>query len=56
MNRQSQIKMTSEEHHKFLTDKARTMMLCTIDKDGFPHAVAMAYMVKDGCVYMTSFR
>lgn len=56
MNRQSQIKMTPEERHKFLTEKARTMMLCTIDKDGFPHAVAMAYMMKDDCVYMTSFK
>ncbi len=56
MNRQSQIKMTSEERNKFLTEKAKTMMLCTIDKDGFPHAVAMAYMLKDDCVYMTSFK
>ncbi|MBM4258931.1 MAG: hypothetical protein FJ147_23895 [Deltaproteobacteria bacterium] len=56
MNRQSQIKMTPEESNKFLSEKARTMMLCTIDKDGFPHAVAMAYMIKDGCVYMTSFK
>jgi PPOX class probable F420-dependent enzyme len=56
MNRQSQIKMTPEERHTYLTEKAKTMMLCTIDKDGFPHAVAMAYMVKDGCVYMTSFK
>ena len=56
MNRQSQIKMTLEERHRFLTDKGRTMMLCTIDKDGFPHAVAMGYMMKDGCVYMTSFK
>src|ERR1044072_2734418 len=56
MNRQNQIKMSPEERHKFLTDKERRMMLGTIDKDGFRHAVAMAYMVKDGCVYMTSFR
>src|SRR5262249_44406238 len=55
MNRQNQIKMTPEEQAEFLA-RARTMMLCTIDKDGYPHAVAMAYMVKDGCIYMTSFR
>jgi len=55
MNRQSQIKMTPEEQAAFLA-QTRTMVLCTIDKDGYPHAVAMAYMVKDGCVYMTSFR
>jgi nitroimidazol reductase NimA-like FMN-containing flavoprotein (pyridoxamine 5'-phosphate oxidase superfamily) len=55
MNRQSQIKMTPEERDAYLK-KARTMTLCTIDKDGYPHAVAMAFMLKDGCVYMTSFR
>ena len=55
MNKQSQIKMTPTEQAEFLA-RARTMVLCTIDKDGYPHAVAMAYMVKDGCVYMTSFR
>jgi PPOX class probable F420-dependent enzyme len=55
MNRQSQIKLTPEEQRQFLT-QARTMVLCTIDKDGYPHAVAMAFMVKDGCIYMTSYR
>src|SRR5713101_5150415 len=55
MNKQNQIKMTPEEQQQFLS-RARTMMLCTIDKDGYPHAVAMAYMVQDGCIYMTSFR
>ena len=55
MNKQNQIKMTLEEQEEYLA-RAKTMMLCTIDKDGYPHAVAMAYMVKDGCIYMTSFR
>ena len=55
MNRQNQIKMTPEEQQAYLS-KARTMTLCTIDKDGYPHAVAMAFMMKDDCVYMTSFR
>jgi len=55
MNKQSQIKMTPEEQDEFLT-RARTMVLCTVDKDGYPHAVAMGYMVKDGCIYMTSYR
>ena len=32
------------------------MTLCTVDKNGYPHAVAMSYMVKDGCIYMTSFK
>jgi PPOX class probable F420-dependent enzyme len=47
--------MTPEEQQQFLA-QARTMVLCTIDKDGYPHAVAMAYMVKDGCIYMSSYR
>jgi PPOX class probable F420-dependent enzyme len=55
MNKQSQIQMTPEEQAAYLA-RARTMTLCTIDKDGYPHAVAMSFMVKDGCVYMTSFR
>src|SRR5262244_615873 len=55
MNKQNQIRMTPEEQQQFLA-RARTMMLCTIDKDGYPHAVAMAFLVKDGCIYMTSFR
>jgi len=55
MNRQNQIRMTPEEQAAYLK-RARTMTLCTIDKDGYPHAVAMAFMATDGCIYMTSFR
>ena len=55
MNRQKSIRLTPQEQEAFLKE-GRTMVLCTIDKDGFPHAVAMAYMVKDECIYMTSFR
>ena len=55
MNKQNQIKMTPAEQAEFLA-RARTMVLCTIDKDGYPHAVAMAYGVKDDCIYMTSYR
>jgi nitroimidazol reductase NimA-like FMN-containing flavoprotein (pyridoxamine 5'-phosphate oxidase superfamily) len=55
MNRQDQIQLTPQEQDAYLAE-ARTMTLCTIDKNGYPHAVAMAYMVKDGCIYMTSFK
>lgn len=55
MNRQSQIQLTPQEQQAYLAE-ARTMTLCTVDKNGYPHAVAMAYMVKDGCIYMTSFK
>jgi general stress protein 26 len=55
MNRQSLIQMTPDEQTEYLKH-ARTMILCTVDNNGYPHAVAMAFMVKDGCIYMTSFR
>jgi len=55
MNRRDQIKLTPEEQAEFLA-QGGTMALCTIDKDGYPHVVAMAYAVKDGCIYMTSYR
>ena len=55
MNRQSQIQLTPQEQDAYLAE-ARTMTLCTVDKNGYPHAVAMAYMVKDGIIYMTSFK
>lgn len=55
MNRQGQIQLTPEEQQAYLAE-ARTMTLCTIDKNGYPHAVAMSYMVKDSCIYMTSYR
>src|SRR5262249_6558755 len=29
--------------------------LATIDKDGFPHVVAMNYFARDGAFYMTSY-
>ena len=55
MSRRNQIKLTPEEQAEFLA-RAKTMSLCTIDKDGYPHVVAMAYMVKDGFIYMSSYR
>ncbi len=55
MNRRNQIQLTPEEQTALLK-QVRTMALCTIDKEGYPHVVAMAFMVKDGCIYMTSYR
>ena len=54
MSRRDQIKLTPQEQAEFLA-QAKTMALCTIDKDGYPHVVAMGYMVKDGCIYMSSY-
>ncbi len=54
MSRRNHIRLTPEQQAEFLA-QARTMSLCTIDKDGYPHVVAMAYMEKDGCIYMSSY-
>jgi PPOX class probable F420-dependent enzyme len=55
MHKRNQIKLTPEEQTELL-QQVKTMALCTIDKDGYPHVVAMAFMAKDGCIYMTSYR
>jgi len=55
MNRRRQIEMTPEEHERFLQD-SRTLILCTLDREGHPHAVAMWFCLIDGRVHMTSFR
>jgi nitroimidazol reductase NimA-like FMN-containing flavoprotein (pyridoxamine 5'-phosphate oxidase superfamily) len=54
MNRRDEIKLTQEEAAKFLHE-SRKVDLATIDKDGFPHLVAMNFVDIDGAVYMTSY-
>ena len=56
MNRRNAIAMSAEEISAYLNEEARYMALCTIGKDGFPHVVAMSYAVKDGIIYMSSFK
>ena len=48
------IQLTPEEQTEFLRQN-RKAALATIDKDGFPHVVAMSYYAKDGAYYMTSY-
>lgn len=55
MHKRAQIRLTPEEHLTLL-QQSKTMALCTIGKDGYPHVVAMAFMMKDGCISMTSYR
>ena len=55
MNRRNQIGMAPEELTAYLGE-ARNMALCTVGKDGYPHVVAMSYMVKDSIIYMSSFK
>ena len=54
MNRRQQIELTPEEQTAFLKQPHKAA-LATIDKDGFPHVVAMGYLAKDGAIYMTSY-
>lgn len=52
--RRRQIQLTPEEQAAFLAAN-RKAALATLDKDGFPHLVAMTFGVKDGVYYMTSY-
>lgn len=52
--RRRQIRMTADEQAAFLRDNPKCA-LATIDKDGFPHVVAMGFYVEDGAFWMTSY-
>ena len=55
-HRREQIQLTPEEQAAFLRQHHKAAF-ATIDKDGFPHVVAMNYVVRDGdsAFYMTSY-
>lgn len=52
--RRRQISLSPEEQLAFVR-ATRKASLATVDKDGFPHLVAMTVGVKDGFYYMTSY-
>jgi PPOX class probable F420-dependent enzyme len=54
-NRREQIRLSADEQAALFRER-RKAALATVDKDGFPHVVAMNYFVKDGVFYMTSYR
>jgi PPOX class probable F420-dependent enzyme len=54
MSRRPEIGLTKDELNGFLA-RPNKAALATIDKDGFPHVVAMGYRYKDGIIYMTSY-
>jgi len=54
MNKQRQIQLTPAEQAAFLQE-GHTAALATLDKDGFPHVVAMGFLAKDDAIYMTSY-
>jgi len=53
-SRQSLIKFNREEREQFLNKNLKAA-LATLDKNGFPHVVAMNYFYIDGAIYMTSY-
>ena len=53
-NRREQIQLSPGEQAAFFREHKKAA-LATIDKDGFPHVVAMNYFARDGAFYMTSY-
>src|SRR6266704_111755 len=53
-NRRQQIQLSSDEQAAFFRERKKAA-LATIDKDGFPHVVAMNYFARAGAFYMTSY-
>ena len=55
MNRRAAIAIDDDERRRYLAD-AKTIILVSIGKDGYPHAVPMWFTIDDdGCVYMTTY-
>src|SRR5579863_7768631 len=48
------IRLTDDEQDAFLRDN-RKCALATLDRDGFPHVVAMNFIFRDGAFCMTSY-
>ncbi len=56
MNRRKLIAMTPAERKRYVTE-AKTIILCTHDPYGYPHAVAMWFHADDdGIIWMTTYR
>jgi PPOX class probable F420-dependent enzyme len=53
-NTRKPIRMTESEAWEWL-EKGGNCSLATIDRDGYPHIVAMAYAIEDRDIVMTSF-
>src|ERR1700730_5695233 len=53
-DRRQQIRLSPDEQAAFFRERKKAA-LATIDKDGFPHVVAMNYFERDGAFYMTSY-
>ena len=54
MAQRPDIRLTPDEQAVFLRDN-RKCALATLDRDGFPHVVAMNFAFRDGAFWMTSY-
>ena len=54
MDRRKSIQLTAEESRQFI-EEARTAMLATNGRDGYPHLISMWYALKDGDLVMTTY-
>lgn len=54
MTRRNAIQLSSDERDEFLRT-ARTIVLSTIDQHGYPHSVAMWYVMDGDCALMTTY-
>jgi nitroimidazol reductase NimA-like FMN-containing flavoprotein (pyridoxamine 5'-phosphate oxidase superfamily) len=54
MAQRPDIRLTPDEQTAFLRAN-RKAALATLDQHGFPHVVAMNFVVRDGAYYMTSY-
>src|SRR5712691_10604763 len=54
MAQRPDIRLTPDEQTAFLREN-RKAALATLDQDGFPHVVAMNFIIRDGAYYMTSY-
>src|SRR5271154_6169956 len=54
MKRRNEIRLNAEEQTTLLRE-ARKAALATLDKDGFPHVVAMNFLASDGAILMSSY-
>ncbi len=56
MHKRRAIELTGDERKRYLADAA-TIILVTIGRDGYPHAVPMWFVVdEDGSILMTTYR
>ena len=54
MKRRNAIQLTPQERDEFLR-QAKTIVLSSIDQRGYPHSVAMWYVMDAGCCLMTTY-